>query len=848
MGTYPTREEHTRLWEQLAREISESKQHIADSSSKSSPQKGTLIVLGSGIQGVSFTMEAEPYLRMADRVFYCVSNPPTQVWLHKLRPDAYDLYVLYDDTKPRYHTYVQMSEAILHYVRKGERVVTVFYGHPGIFVFSTHRAIAIARREGHYAVMKAGISALDCLCADLGVDPAFPGMQTFEATEALVRNRWLDTSTHVVLWQVGLIGDTGYRRKGFINDKFPIFAEYLERFYGADYTVTHYVAARHHTFEPTIAVHKISELLDPRVRATFTGISTFYIAPKDTVPTDGDMARRLGFLKSGQRAGDPPRLREIALYASRELEAVAEFAHFEVPREYQFQTQTRAAEFLIELGQNPTLQDLYLREPAKAVAEDSFPGLSRLDRHLLAQRSEDWAQLAAKGSLVTRSPGERFVIDLHHRRNLARAFRSQLAAVYRNGDPAHTAGTAVEAWLTSQGYQTSLSSLATANERVNASMLLPWTGVYSTSDGSLVITIIGSPHHNSWSLVYANRTPIANFTFNNSTLAWTAGEGNPHSAELTFDIVPPNGNRALVRTISGVFWEAGQQEPSAPNLQATEVGLANNPLSVWTGRYSTLVTRDGVIWTKGPMVRVVTPRPDQSPSVSHLILEDRPVEAEDFQGTTLSWGDNQITFSQDEKVPGRNLLSGRLQGYWAEGVNVVGTSMPDDDTPFRGGYAAYLWSDSQWQPVGDFSYDLPDVRFGEQPLEQASFERNVLQWSSRNGVTNHGSLQFFIDPTTQIPKFIGYLWRAGAKPEHPNLLGVYSFKSTAGLRPPLPVGASIPPPVWDVLAAIGLEGKNPGCHFLWSRWQRARFTCRVSNRLLTKVSAAAVPTSVVPTQ
>jgi len=133
-------------------------------------------------------------------------------------------------------------------VRKGQRVITVFYGHPGIFVFSTHRAIAIARREGHYAVMKPGISALDCLCADLAVDPAFPGMQTFEATEALIRNRRLDTSAHVVLWQVGLIGDTGYRRKGFINDKFPVFVEYLERFYGADYEITHYIAARHATF------------------------------------------------------------------------------------------------------------------------------------------------------------------------------------------------------------------------------------------------------------------------------------------------------------------------------------------------------------------------------------------------------------------------------------------------------------------------------------------------------------------------------------------------------------------------------------------------------------------------
>jgi hypothetical protein len=184
--------------------------------------------------------------------------------------------------------------------------VTVFYGHPGIFVFSTHRSIAIARREGHYAVMKPGISALDCLCADLGVDPAFPGMQTFEATDLLVRKRWIDISTHLVIWQVGLIGDTGYRRKGFINDKFPILVEYLMNFYGPDWEVTHYIAARHPTFEPTMAVHKIGALLEPRVRATFTAISTFYIAPKVASPTDQEMAVRLGMATTRQRVVDAP--------------------------------------------------------------------------------------------------------------------------------------------------------------------------------------------------------------------------------------------------------------------------------------------------------------------------------------------------------------------------------------------------------------------------------------------------------------------------------------------------------------------------------------------------------------
>ncbi len=85
------------------------------------------------------------------------------MWLKQIRPDALDMYVLYGENKVRYTTYMQMTEAQLYWVRQGLKVVVVFYGHPGIFVLSTHRAIKIARREGHKAMMKASVSALDTL-------------------------------------------------------------------------------------------------------------------------------------------------------------------------------------------------------------------------------------------------------------------------------------------------------------------------------------------------------------------------------------------------------------------------------------------------------------------------------------------------------------------------------------------------------------------------------------------------------------------------------------------------------------------------------------------------------------
>ena len=228
---YPTFEEHQTSWHELARGIASMRnavREIEPGEIAPNSRTGELIILGSGIETVGFTLGDRELIESADKVLFCVADPATIVWLKRLRPDALDLYVLYGEGKLRYITYMQMTEAQLYWVRQGLKVVVIFYGHPGIFVLSTHRAIKIARREGYKATMKASVSALDTLCADLGVDPAQPGLQTHEATDALVRHRIPDTSLHVVLWQVGVIGELGYRRQGYLNSHFSYFISWLQ--------------------------------------------------------------------------------------------------------------------------------------------------------------------------------------------------------------------------------------------------------------------------------------------------------------------------------------------------------------------------------------------------------------------------------------------------------------------------------------------------------------------------------------------------------------------------------------------------------------------------------------------
>lgn len=108
---FPSQQDHAQRWNDLGREIAARRAMITDNhAALAAPScPGELTVLGSGIETVGFTDTDINLIRDADHVFYCVADPATNVWIKRLRPDAYDLYVLYDDHKLRYYTYMQMG-------------------------------------------------------------------------------------------------------------------------------------------------------------------------------------------------------------------------------------------------------------------------------------------------------------------------------------------------------------------------------------------------------------------------------------------------------------------------------------------------------------------------------------------------------------------------------------------------------------------------------------------------------------------------------------------------------------------------------------------------------------------
>ena len=245
-----------------------------------------LIVVGTGIRTVGhMTMESVGWIKRADKVLYIVSDPIAEELIKTLNPEgAQSLFHLYGENKPRIQTYNEMIDLTLRYVRESKRVCMAAYGHPGVFAYPTHESVRRARAEGYKARMLPGVSAEDCMFADLNFDPAMAGCQSYEATDFLVNGRQIDNTSNVILWQIGVLGDTTFKAQAYDIKGMPQLLQKLYLYYSPYHDVYVYEAPIFPGVEPVI--RKVPLWMLPQ--AGVTAISTLYIPPG--APTRSDLA------------------------------------------------------------------------------------------------------------------------------------------------------------------------------------------------------------------------------------------------------------------------------------------------------------------------------------------------------------------------------------------------------------------------------------------------------------------------------------------------------------------------------------------------------------------------------
>jgi uncharacterized protein YabN with tetrapyrrole methylase and pyrophosphatase domain len=239
--------------------------------------QGQLVIVGTGIRTVGhLTVEAIAWMQRADELIHLVADPVAEALIKELNPKRETtLQGFYGEGKPRMQSYEEMIEFILSRVRAGFLVCGAFYGHPGVFAYPPHESIRRARTEGYTAFMLPGISSEDCLFADLGIDPAVNGCQSYEATDFLLHDRAIDASSQLVLWQVGALCDWTYRRTGYDLRALPLLVDKLLNHYPPNHEIVIYEAAMFPGCAPGI----LRVPLQMMASAPITAACTLYIAP-----------------------------------------------------------------------------------------------------------------------------------------------------------------------------------------------------------------------------------------------------------------------------------------------------------------------------------------------------------------------------------------------------------------------------------------------------------------------------------------------------------------------------------------------------------------------------------------
>jgi len=253
--------------------------------------RGSIACVGLGMTlGSHLSPLARSHIQSAEVVFAALSDATVERWLEHIHPNVRSL-------QPYYREWV---EVMMAEVRAGKRVCAVFYGHPGIFAWSPHEVIKVARAEGFQAHMEPGISAEDCLYADLGIDPGRLGCQHYEASQLLFYETPINPCAYLVLWQVGLVGDRSMARFSTGPEYRQVLVDVLSRDYPLDHEITIYRGATLPVEQPRIRHVALRDLPATKVDSD----ETVVLRPAAALRANHAVRERLAALDRGMVSPD----------------------------------------------------------------------------------------------------------------------------------------------------------------------------------------------------------------------------------------------------------------------------------------------------------------------------------------------------------------------------------------------------------------------------------------------------------------------------------------------------------------------------------------------------------------
>lgn len=237
-----------------------------------------IYLVGLGIVGIRhMTLEGQDCIRASKRVYYVDHGFGVPEYLQTICPKTTNLLYEYQEGESRLRTYRGMAAEVINGALDDPPVCFATYGHPTMYVYPSvliKKAAALLDLRVHVVP---GISTLDTVWVDLGIDPGLTGMQIYEATGLLIQNRELQPDVPCLLLQVDTVESGLFSRAASKAERFRRLQEHLLKFYPQEHRVITVFSATHPLLVPIRDEFPLSELPQRYARSTQSG--TLYIPP-----------------------------------------------------------------------------------------------------------------------------------------------------------------------------------------------------------------------------------------------------------------------------------------------------------------------------------------------------------------------------------------------------------------------------------------------------------------------------------------------------------------------------------------------------------------------------------------
>lgn len=235
-------------------------------------------IVGLGISSVhQLTREAEETIRRCERVFVADHAPGAVDYLKSLNSRTTDLTHQFSADVHRLTTYRDIAAEIVAAAVEKSPVCFATYGHPKMYSYPTvliERAASILDLK---IMIVPGISFLDTLLVDLDIDPGFDGLQLYEATDLLVRDRPLQPDVACVIAQAPVVLEPSLKGGKPGKSNLDKLQAHLLKFYPAKHEFVIVISKTHPLANSVLQRAPLADLATVLAKASYSG--TLYIPP-----------------------------------------------------------------------------------------------------------------------------------------------------------------------------------------------------------------------------------------------------------------------------------------------------------------------------------------------------------------------------------------------------------------------------------------------------------------------------------------------------------------------------------------------------------------------------------------